>query len=184
MVLWFDRETSITSKEIKSFLESKGIHLYHTFSPMKSLYAERKIRDIRARLERYFTQNKTKKWISIIRDLEVSMNSTIVKSIGIRPIDVTDETTPQVFDKLYGDLIRQEKPEPVFKEGDFVRISRKRLIFEKSSKAAFSEEVFIVTKVVWTPPVYSYLVSDAQGEQVQGKFLANHLVKVNIPAQQ
>jgi hypothetical protein len=51
--------------------------------------------------------------------------------------------------------------------------------FRKGYQQTFSDEVFIVDKVVYTPPVHSYLLKTS-GEDVPVKFLQPHLTKTKF----
>ena len=179
--IFFDRESGIQSALVKSFLKKNGVELYHSFTPVKVSVAERKIRDIKQKLERYFTDTGKRRWLDILPDLEHAENHEIVSSIQMRPVDVNTENEGLVWDKLYGDLILKSPPKPKFQIGDHVRISRKRLIFTKSYEQSFSSEIFKIKAIKFTPPVNSYILVDEGGEEVQSKFLEEDLVKVPDP---
>jgi hypothetical protein len=56
------------------------------------------------------------------------------------------------------------------KVGDFVRISRKRHVFEKGYLPNFTEEVFKVAKVISNHAPHRYELEDLAGEQIKGRF--------------
>ena len=67
---------------------------------------------------------------------------------------------------------------PKFKVGDNVRISKHKNVFAKGYTSNWSEEVFVIKKVknalLWT-----YVMSDLNGEEIAGTFYENELEKTN-----
>ena len=64
-----------------------------------------------------------------------------------------------------------------FHSGDKVRISKyKRKVFEKGYTPNWTEELFVVDKVMLTKPV-SYRIVDLLGEKVEGSFYEKELQK-------
>ena len=65
-----------------------------------------------------------------------------------------------------------------FKVGDNVRISKHKNVFAKGYTSNWSEEVFVIKKVknalLWT-----YVMSDLNGEEIAGTFYENELEKTN-----
>ena len=58
--------------------------------------------------------------------------------------------------------------------GDRVRISKKRKDFAKGYLPNFTEEVFIVVKVLKTEP-QTYIIKDLNGEEIKGTFYNEEL---------
>ena len=74
------------------------------------------------------------------------------------------------FFNIYGDLIYWKPKKPKFSIGDKVRISKyKRRVFDKGYTPNWTEEVFIVDKVLPTKPV-TYTIIDSMGEEIEGSF--------------
>jgi transcription antitermination factor NusA-like protein len=63
-----------------------------------------------------------------------------------------------------------------FKVGDKVRISLTKKVFEKGFTPNWSEEVFVVDKVLLTIPV-TYALKDLAGEPIVGSFYEQELQK-------
>ena len=66
------------------------------------------------------------------------------------------------------------------KKGDIVRISRAKGIFDKGYKFNWSEELFKVRKVLETTPT-TYHIEDMSGEEVEGCFYNEELLKTKVP---
>ena len=65
-----------------------------------------------------------------------------------------------------------------FKVGDRVRISKFKNIFAKGYPQNWSEEVFIITKIKDTV-LWTYAISDLNGEPITGSFYEKELQKTN-----
>ena len=75
---------------------------------------------------------------------------------------------------LYGDL----KPKkPKLKIGDKVRLSKMRRSFSKGYLPGWTEELFVVAKVILGNPPY-YKIKDLNNEILEGTFYNNELQKV------
>ena len=67
---------------------------------------------------------------------------------------------------------------PKFKVGDNVRISKRKNVFAKGYTPNWSEEVFVIKKVINALP-WTYVMSDLNGEEIGGTFYENELEKTN-----
>jgi hypothetical protein len=112
------------------------------------------------------------------------LNHTYLKRIKMRPVDVNETNSFQVWQTLYNDVILNYPniPKNKLKVSDHVRIqSSDKLIFKKSYMAHFSQEIFVISKVVKRSNVFSYKLSDLKGKPIPGSFLYNNLLKVPAP---
>jgi hypothetical protein len=177
MYLFFDQETGMKGKLMASFLKEQNVKLYHTFSNLKSVFAERKILDLKRKLNKHFAVTNRKNWIDIIYDIETSINSSYNSAIKMRPIDVRPTHYDAIWHNLHKDLIMATPKRPKFKINDVVSVSQSRLVFSKSYERNYGAEKFRVSKIIYTPPVYSYkLVTDSNSEPIQGNYLEEQLV--------
>ena len=71
--------------------------------------AERAIRTLKTRIGRYFTENKTSKWIDVYDKLAEAYNQTYHRSIKMTPNDVKFENSKQVHTNLYGNVTVPER---------------------------------------------------------------------------
>ena len=58
---------------------------------------------------------------------------------------------------------------PSFKEGDKVRISKYKGLFDKRYKGNWSEELFVIYKTPPTIPI-TYKIKDLLGENIKGSY--------------
>ena len=68
--------------------------------------------------------------------------------------------------------------DPTFKIGDIVRTSQYKNIFAKGYDQNCSEEVFVIKEVKNTV-LWTYIISDLNGEEIVGMFYEKELQKTN-----
>ena len=68
--------------------------------------------------------------------------------------------------------------DPKFNVSDHVRILNYKKIFAKGYTQNWSEEVFVVSKIKNTVP-WTYVISDLNGENINGTFYEKELQKTN-----
>ena len=167
-------EFSVTHPAIEEVLVEKyGMLIFQLKEPKKASLVERFIRTLKTRLERYFTETNSHRWIDVLQDLSDAINNSINRTIGLAPNAVTLENTPKIFKKLYG-----RKTPPIvckYSIGDKVRIPLKRNIFDKGYSAAWSKEIFTIASVQNDKVVCFYTVKDSSGETVDKKFYTEEI---------
>ena len=90
---------------------------------------------------------------------------------------VKKKNEKNVWSNLYGDLIYLKPGKPKFAIGDKVRISKyKRQVFDKGYTPNWTEEIFVINKVLPTKPV-TYSIVDLMGEAIKGSFYKQELQK-------
>ena len=147
-----------------------GINHYSipTKTKWKASFAERVIRTLKSRLQKYFVTNKTSKWVDIIQKIVQDYNATPHSSHGLPPQDVDHTNRDEVYKKLYPSIQLQTVCR--LKVGDKVRKIIEKDIFEKGYKANWSEEIYIITKVKQSGGVCWYYLEDQVGNKLQGDF--------------
>ena len=106
-------------------------------------------------------------YFDVLDDFVNKYNNTVHRTIKMKPIDVTDDSYPEYNDNF-------NKKYPKFKVGDHVRISKQKNIFAKGYAPNWSEEVFVVSRIKNTV-LWSYVVSDLNGEEITGSFYEKEL---------
>ena len=96
---------------------------------MKASIVERFNRTLKERLERFFTENKTKNWISVLPELTNLYNNTYHNSIGMPPSHVNMDNANQVRQRLY--RMQTKAKSCNLKPGDVVRIPIEKNIYSK-----------------------------------------------------
>ena len=99
-------------------------------------------------------------------------------NVKMKPVEASDKKNEEnVWSNLYGDLIYQKPKKTKFALGDKVRILKyKRLVFDKGYTPNWTEEIFVIDKVLPTRPV-TYKIVDLMGEAIEGYFYEKELQK-------
>ena len=137
-------EFDIRNIDVRSVLEDKyHMIVYYTSGPKKNSMVERFNRTLKERIERYFTENRTKKWIDILYDFSSNINNSINRSIGIPPAKVTLENADQIWRNLYPNKGKKVSCDRIL-VGDRVRTVLPAKVFDKGYRQAWSDEIFTV----------------------------------------
>lgn len=161
-----DQGKEFWNKHVLEFVNKNNIHMYSPSSQeMKASLAERYNQLLAQKLQRIMHHNNSLRWIDYLDDAVSSLNHRVCRTIGMRPVDVQQNTFPYV------------PPEVVkckFKIGDTVRLSSYKRIFTKLYKGRWSREIFVVSQAIGFE-VPHYYVKDTYGEDVRGVFYESEL---------
>jgi hypothetical protein len=182
--IFSDKGKEFINHQLKEFFENEEIEKYEaTNSSVKASLAERGIRNLKQRLYRYFSQNKTLIWIDIITKIVKGINKSFCRVHGMRPIDVNFKNAQKVWNKIYGNIFSNKtQNKSKFKKDDYVRISRDKGQFEKGYIPNWGDEILKVNKVKDYMNPILYKLSDDNGEKIKGSFYEKELSKVNKDA--
>ena len=177
-MLWTDKGSEFISKHFKDFLKREGIKLYHTENEEKSSVVERWNKTIKNRMWKMFTVNNNTVYWNILHKLVDDYNNTRHSSIKMTPVEASKKKNKsKVWSNLYSDLIYLKPHSSKFAIGDHVRISKyKRKVFDKGYTPNWTEEIFVINKVLPTKPV-TYSIVDLVGEEIKGSFYDQELQK-------
>ena len=159
-----DHGTEFFNETVTNVFENYGVNHYDlpTKSPSKASMAERVIRTLKTRLARYMQLNKTRRWIDVLDEIVANYNETPHKTTGHKPNDVNETNQKKIYRKLYNDF----PTEPRLKLGDKVRIKIEKKKFEKGYTQNWSDEIYIITKILDSQGVVWYRVSTFDGGQL------------------
>ena len=128
-------------------LKREGIQHFSMHRDAKASIVERFNRTLKECMYRYFTARNTGTYLNVLPQLLNGYNETRHQGIGMAPRDVTDDNERVVWTKLYGKRLKG-RPRPKLKVGDRVRLNKKHRPFKKGYLPGWTEEVFIVRRVV------------------------------------
>ena len=170
---WRDKGSEFISKHFKEFLK-----FFHTENEEKTSVVERWNRTMKNRMWKMFTANNNTVYWDKLDKLVDNYNNTKHSSVKMTPNEASQkENEENVFVNLYGDLIYWKPKKPKCAIGDKVRILKyKRRVFDKGYTPNWTEEVFIVDKILPTKPV-TYEIVDSMGEKIEGSFYEKELQK-------
>ena len=174
-ILTTDRGLEFKGKPFQEFMKSQDIqHKYATSPDVKCAIAERWIRTLKSRIWKFFTRNKTQRYIDVLPDLVSAINRSYHRVLKRSPHSVTKENQKEVWECLYE---KRKSIKPKYKPGDKVRISIEKHVLSKGYRPNYSKEVFIVSKILRRQPA-TYKLKDEQDEVIDGVFYNEELVRV------
>lgn len=169
-------------KGVQNYLKTRKINFFTLRSDKKAAIAERVIRTLKAKIWRYMHEKHTKRYVDVLQDLVSSYNETYHKSIKMTPSEVNQSNEGEVLGNLYGAAWKEDKKrkKPKYKEGDFVRLSAVKGVFEKGYMGNWTEEIFVIDKVkTGAIPQIMYKLSDFNKEPIEGSFYSQELQLVS-----
>ena len=163
-----DHGLEFFNSKVQKVLTTYGINHYYlkTKTKWKTAMAERVIRTLKSRLQKYFYKNKTKNWIDVLQQVVTNYNNTPHRTIGMAPSKVTFQNSEEVYKKVFGDI--NLKVIPKLAKGDRVRLLREKTLFEKGYTSNWTEEIFVISDVRQQAGVVWYKVTKLNGEKVPG----------------
>ena len=153
--------------------------MYLIHSEGNSVVAERLIRTLKIKIYKYMTSISKNVYIDKLdHDIVNEYNNKYhrMNETSMKPVDVKDNTYIDSME-LHSSKEVNDK-DPKFKVGDHVRISKYKNIFAKGYTPNWFEEVFLIKKVKNTVP-WTYVISDANGDEIIGRFHEKELQKTN-----
>ena len=170
-----DKGSEFYNKEVKPLLKKHNIELFSTENDdIKGGIIERFNRTLKSRMWKYFTAERTHRYLDVLQHLIDSYNNTYHSSIKMKPSDVNTENEHEVWNNLYGKYRKPTKPK--FRIGDYVRISKTSRPFKKGYLPNWSEEIFTVASIVKSVPV-TYRIKEENGTFIKGTFYEKELQK-------
>ena len=159
----------------QAVFESYGINHYkiQSKSKMKAMIAERAIRTIKSKLEKYFYKHKNRKWIDVIDDIVSNYNKLPHSTTGYPPIEVTAANQNEIFKKMY-----PKKSITVscrLQKGDKVRKIIEKKYFSKGYTQNWSDEIYQVADVFQSNTVCWYKLAKLDNEKLEGIYYYNQL---------
>lgn len=169
-----DRGLEYTNNLVTTYLDEQGVNYYHSKDDkIKCAIVERFNRTIKSRIYRYLTKNNTKRYIDELDNIVRSYNHSKHRSIKCRPVDITHDNKNEIFKILFPPKYVDPK-DSKYKFGDHVRIAVPRNPFAKGYKQTFSDEIYLVSKVIDATP-YVYKLNSEDGEEILRSWYAEEL---------
>ena len=164
--------------EKTDYFKEKGItKLWSSTKTIKASLAERAIRNLKSRLYKFFSHEKTLKWIDVLPKIVNSINHSYCRVIDMRPVDVNFSNAQTVWEKIYGkDFFKSPKTKNRLHKGDTVRMANYKEVFDRGYLPNWSDEIIEVDSVKKGRPD-TYRVKDERGEPFTGQFYAEDLGK-------
>lgn len=172
-----DEGTEFTNRIVQEFLKEKNVHFFLAKNErIKCAVVERFQRTLMSKIYKYFTANGTRKYIDKLQDFMSAYNQSEHRMISMAPDDVTDSDSHLIFNRLYGYDNKREMLHEMYKNrvrynvGDKLRIPAIKDRFTKGYAQNFTDRVYTIEKGVRGPARENYVLSEADGTKVHGKF--------------
>ena len=179
-----DRGLEFYNSKVQKIFDQYGINHYHTKTKTKwkAAMAERVIRTLKTRLEKYFYQHKTKRWLDFLPQLVKNYNSTPHRTIGMAPDQVTFQNSLAIYKRVFGDV--NLKVIPRLSKGDRVRILIEKSLFDKGYKQNWSEKIYKIRGVYQNSGIVWYKLEDLDNKPLEGirYYWDLNLVSKNVTA--
>ena len=98
--IWVVKDREFYNRSIKSWLEKNAIEMYSTHNEGKSVIAERSIRTLKNKINKYMTSILKNVYIDKLDDLVIKYNNTYHATIKMKPVDVGPSTLLTLVKKL------------------------------------------------------------------------------------
>lgn len=179
--VYSDAGTEFTNNIVQQFLTAKKITHFVSQSEKKAAIAERFNRTLKERMFRYMTSSGSRRYIDVLDDLVCAYNKSKHRSIGMAPVEVTEDNQRQVFQHLFKspDVLPTTTESTDLRVGDSVRVRYKLGRFDKAYYPTFGDQVFKVKKVIKGPYRCTFKLSDWQGQEVKQSFYREELQTVS-----
>lgn len=179
--LHVDKGKEFYNQSMMEMLNLRNIHLYSTFSTKKAAIVERFNRTLKSKMWKQFSFHGSYKWIDILPKLINEYNNTKHSTIKMCPNEVNASNERHLMNTVYNhDRSLAIKSKPKFCEGDFVRISKYKHVFDKGYTPNWTTEIFKVKHVYHTFPI-TYCLIDLDGQDIRGCFYTQELQLVQDP---
>ena len=139
--IWVDNDSEFYNGSIKLWLEKNAIEMYSTYNEGKSVIAERFVRALKNRVNKYITSISKSVYIDKVDDIVNGYSNTYHSTIKMKPIDVKSIISIDYSKKI-------NDKDPIFKVGNLFRILKYKNIFAKRYVPNWSEEIFGIEKVL------------------------------------
>ena len=178
-----DKGLEFICKELTQFLKENNVKQYFATSDRKCAFIERNNRTIQDILYRILDDEHSHRWIDFIDRAKYIYMNRIHSKIKMSPNDAElKENQSQILKLQHKHWASFKKKKPTFEIGDLVRISGLKNKFKRSYWQNFSDEIFVIDKILVNLPTPRYILREwgKDGEVLQdGTFLPNELSKVS-----
>jgi len=177
-----DKGSEFVNHVVKTYLKNEDIYFFTTQnSQTKANFAERVIKTIKNKIYRFFTKNRTSRYIDRLDDMVQTYNKTPHKSLNnIAPQNVNKENEANLWAHMFLKPSKVKGVRPYqFKLKDMVRISHTNMIFKRSYDEQYTREIFKITRRFRMQNIPMYRLKDLLSQPIKGNFYESELQKVD-----
>ena len=161
-------------KSFQEMLKNFNIDFFTHHSVHKASIAERSQRTIKEKMFRYFSKFNTYRYIDVLKNFEIGYNNAYHRGIKSIPSE-------SVKNKKIIEINLKAKKKARYKKDTPVRISRVAHFTRKGFSQGWSDEIFIIDKVLENKgDLPMYILKDIQNEIIKGGFYEEELQEVSF----
>ena len=97
-----DEGKEFYNKKVQAYFKRLKIHHYSSYSEHKASVVERFNRTLKTKLYRIFTHTNSYRYVDVLKSVLKSYNTSVHRTTGYAPADVTPELESEIFEKVYG----------------------------------------------------------------------------------
>ena len=176
-----DQGKELLNNDFKKYMKTKNINFFTTTDDViKCGVVERFNRTLREIIYKYLHYKNSFRYIDSLQTIVDKYNKSYHRTIEMAPIDVNNKNFIKVIANIRKN--RMSKPtKSTLKEGDYVRIGKKKHQFEKGATENWTPEIFKIQskKQTKTRPIFK--LEDWDGEPITSIHYKEELQKVNKP---
>ena len=171
------------NRHVQHLLNIQNIRFFTVKSQFKAAVVERFNRTLKTKMWRHFTRTGSYQWTRILPDLMMAYNASVHRSLGVAPINVTNENEHELWlkqERTDPQNVTSRNPQTIFRVGDQVRVSVAKGAFAKGYLPNWTEHIYTVSVRLDTEPT-QYKLTDYNNEEIKGSFYAAELQRVVPP---
>ena len=171
--MWVDKGTEFYNQYVKAL----PFEIYSTLNDGKAVVVERFNRTLKQMMSKKFTSQGHKKWLKILPEIVGKYNNKVHSTNKTTPMKASENPASIrgiVLKNNFENDLTLSRKKSKFKVGDRVRIFLWKSHFEKGHTAKWTQEIFIVRKLI-TQSLVTYELEDEGGEEIVGRFYENEL---------
>jgi len=178
--LWADQGGEFYNDVWEKGLKKKNIILYSTYSDFGVSVVESAIKTLKNWTQPRMEEQGSLRWIEILTKVIAMYNNEKKHSaLKMTPAEARKADEMMLYERMYG-VPQPMQGKPKYAVGDWVRVSRKKNIFEKGYDARWTYQPFKIREVGIGDPVVYYL-EESDGEKIIGAFYEEELQKTEVP---
>ena len=173
-----DQGKEFENQHVASLFQQHNIELFSVKSAYKAAIVERFNRTLKNKLWRYFTMSTKQNWTQVLQDVIHSYNHSIHRTLGCKPVDVTDAKVGEIREKVFNKLPPSTQVKNDIRIGDKVRISKVKSVFAKGYLPNWTEEIFTIESINRKTVPTTYKLKDYLDVVIEGSFYRQEIEPV------
>lgn len=165
-------------KQVQSFFKKHNITFHESLSEFGAATVERFNQTLMSRIYKYFTENNTKTYCTILDQIVHSYNNSTHRITKFKPCEVNEFNQSEAWINSHSDLIGRRESKPQFKVNDRVRVIQPKGHFFKGYKKRFSDDLFLISEIIYGVPIV-YKIKDSNNVQLPSFYYDQELSRVS-----